>query len=236
MLYLDLPFFPRGGRLQKAQLWRLAPMPTSWCSQTRWKATPPQKMREATSSRKSISSWKPVSRRRILKWSLRFQNGRLPGCWASLWNPKSSTKALTLMCFLHLMPWVRLPRSEPLEEEEGFWGDGGRGGVEGKSRDLLISLGSSAPTGDTMTPTSCTCVHFHSHLSILMKARELPWWLSGRESTCRCRRCRFDPRVEPGRSPGGGNDNPLQSSCLENPVDRGAWKAAVYGVTESDVT
>ena len=39
-----------------------------------------------------------------------------------------------------------------------------------------------------------------------------------------------------GRSPGGGNDNPLQSSCLENPMDRGAWKAAVYGVTESDVT
>ena len=39
-----------------------------------------------------------------------------------------------------------------------------------------------------------------------------------------------------GRSPGGGNDNPLQYSCLENPVDRGAWWAAVHGVAESDMT
>ena len=36
-----------------------------------------------------------------------------------------------------------------------------------------------------------------------------------------------------GRSPGGGNDNPLQYSCLENPMDRGAWRATVYGVTKS---
>ena len=36
-----------------------------------------------------------------------------------------------------------------------------------------------------------------------------------------------------GRSPGGGNGHPLQYSCLENPRDRGAWWAAVYGVTQS---
>ena len=35
---------------------------------------------------------------------------------------------------------------------------------------------------------------------------------------------------------GEGNDNPLQCSCLENPRDGGAWWAAVYGVTESDMT
>ena len=34
-----------------------------------------------------------------------------------------------------------------------------------------------------------------------------------------------------GRSPGGGNDNPLQYSCLENSVDRRAWWATVHGVT-----
>ena len=39
-----------------------------------------------------------------------------------------------------------------------------------------------------------------------------------------------------GRYPGEGNDNPLQYSFLENPRDRGAWWATVYGVTESDMT
>ena len=36
-----------------------------------------------------------------------------------------------------------------------------------------------------------------------------------------------------GRSPGEGNGNPLQYSCLENPMDGGAWWAAVHGVTKS---
>ena len=36
-----------------------------------------------------------------------------------------------------------------------------------------------------------------------------------------------------GRSPGGGNGNPLQYSCLENPMDRGSWWATVHGVTKS---
>ena len=40
-----------------------------------------------------------------------------------------------------------------------------------------------------------------------------------------------------GRSPGEGNGNPLQYSCLGNPMDRGAWRATVHGVTkESDTT
>ena len=35
-----------------------------------------------------------------------------------------------------------------------------------------------------------------------------------------------------GRSPGEGNDQPLQYSCLENPMDRGAWQATVSGVRQ----
>ena len=39
-----------------------------------------------------------------------------------------------------------------------------------------------------------------------------------------------------GRSPGVGNGNQLQYSCLENPMDRGTWWATVHGVAESDTT
>ena len=55
-----------------------------------------------------------------------------------------------------------------------------------------------------------------------------------KESSCNVQ----DPGLIPGllRSPGGGNGNPLQYSCLENPMDRGAWQATVYGVTVHGVT
>ena len=58
------------------------------------------------------------------------------------------------------------------------------------------------------------------------------WWLSHRESTCQCRR---HPETIPGsgRSPQEGNGNPLQYSCLGNPMDRDAWWATVHGVAKS---
>ena len=49
---------------------------------------------------------------------------------------------------------------------------------------------------------------------------------SGKEPASQCRRhkrCRFYPWVP--KFPGGGHGNPLQYSCLENPMDRGAWQA-----------
>ena len=66
----------------------------------------------------------------------------------------------------------------------------------------------------------------------------LPWWLIGKESTCYAG-ATGDMGSTPGRgrSPGGGSwqghGNPLQYSCLENPMDRGAWQAAVHRVTKS---
>ena len=48
-----------------------------------------------------------------------------------------------------------------------------------------------------------------------------PWWLSGKESACQ-----FSLWV--GRSPGEGNSNPLQYSCLGNLMDRGVWLAPVH--------
>ena len=62
-----------------------------------------------------------------------------------------------------------------------------------------------------------------------------PGGASGKEFTCQsssCKRRRFDPGWE--RSPGGGNGNPLLYSCLENPMDKGAWRASVHGIAESD--
>ena len=50
----------------------------------------------------------------------------------------------------------------------------------------------------------------------------------GKESACNAGDLGLIPGV--GRSPGEGNGNPLQHSCLENPMDRGAWQAIVHGV------
>ena len=56
----------------------------------------------------------------------------------------------------------------------------------------------------------------------------LAWWLSSKEFTCHCRRHRFDSWGR--RSPGEGNGNPLQNSCLGNSMDRGAWQATVHRI------
>ena len=70
--------------------------------------------------------------------------------------------------------------------------------------------------------------------------RGFPGGASGKELSCSLRRPRrpgFDPWVGKipglGRSPGEGNGNPLLYSCLENPMDRGAWWATAHGVTKS---
>ena len=59
----------------------------------------------------------------------------------------------------------------------------------------------------------------------------LPWWLSGKESACDAGDSGSIPGLE--RSPREGKGNPLQYSCLGNPMDRGAWWAAVQGVAKS---
>ena len=59
-----------------------------------------------------------------------------------------------------------------------------------------------------------------------------PYWLSGKEPACQCRRHkrdRFDPWI--GKIPWRRAWQPLQYSCLENPTDRGAWRARVHGIS-----
>ena len=59
----------------------------------------------------------------------------------------------------------------------------------------------------------------------------LPCSSTGKESACNAGDQGLIPGL--GRSSGEGTSNPLQYSCLENPIDRGAWQAIVYGVTKS---
>ena len=61
----------------------------------------------------------------------------------------------------------------------------------------------------------------------------LPRWLSGKEPTCQAGDVGSIPGL--GRSPGEGNSNPFQYSCLGSPMDRGAWQATVHGVS-TDLT
>ena len=58
-----------------------------------------------------------------------------------------------------------------------------------------------------------------------------PGGSDGKESTCDVGDLGSIPEL--GRLPGEGNDYPLQYSCLESPMDRGAWKATAHGVSKS---
>ena len=73
----------------------------------------------------------------------------------------------------------------------------------------------------------CSCGSFYGQYSL--KASDDS---DGRKSACNAE----DPGLIPGsgRSPAEGNSNPLQYSCLENPMDRGAWRATPHGVAKSE--
>ena len=63
----------------------------------------------------------------------------------------------------------------------------------------------------------------------------LPGGTNGKELVCQCSLGISDICLIPGsgRSPGEGNGYPLQYSCLENPIDRGAWRSTAHGVAQS---
>ena len=61
----------------------------------------------------------------------------------------------------------------------------------------------------------------------------LPWWLNGKESACNAGDMSSIPGL--GRSPGEGNRNPIQYSCLGSPMDRGAWWATVHAKRQTQL-
>ena len=97
---------------------------------------------------------------------------------------------------------------------------------------VTVSLGICVEQNfwDTEYHTSLTSIAIAKLLSDV----GVPGGSDGKESSCNA----GDPGSIPGsgRSPGEGNGNPLQYSCLENPMDSGAWQATAQRVAESDMT
>ena len=69
---------------------------------------------------------------------------------------------------------------------------------------------------------------------LLQNTRGFPGGSDGKQSTCNAGDLGSIPGS--GGSTGEGNGNPLQYSCLENPMDRGVWQATVHGIKESNTT
>ena len=97
---------------------------------------------------------------------------------------------------------------------------------------LLTGLSEVTVIINSYTVSSKSSDPFSFHLTT---QTGFPGGASGNEPTRQCRRHkRASSSISGlGRFPGGGNSNPLQYSCLENPMDRGAWRATVQRVTKS---
>ena len=105
----------------------------------------------------------------------------------------------------------------------------------------LTSLESPALAGEFFTTAWYTdlvlnCPHTGNNMASIQICypnftRGFPDGSDSKESACNVGDLRSVPGL--GRSPGGGHGNPLQYSCLENPMDKGAWWATVHGVTKS---
>ena len=80
-------------------------------------------------------------------------------------------------------------------------------------------------------PNHCSWGKHRIRLLPASELKKLPGGLNGKASACNVE----DPGSIPGsgRSPGEGNGNPLQYSCLENSIHGGAWWAKVHGATKS---
>ena len=139
------------------------------------------------------------------------------GVW---WNSGSSQSSLVrstpggIVC--HLRGW----RSQSAQGRDGAWPV--RESECRNPSEIELALAILGATG------------FLYYLMICLTERGLPQWLSGKESACHAG-ASGDTGLIPGsgRSPGGGNGSVLQHPCLENPMDRGAWRATVHRVSKS---
>ena len=80
-------------------------------------------------------------------------------------------------------------------------------------------------------PLAQYLTHSNQYIFIIIIIIAFPGGSHGKESACNAVDLALIPGL--GRSPGEGNGYPLQYSCLENSMDRGAWKITVHSVTKS---
>ena len=99
---------------------------------------------------------------------------------------------------------------------------------------MLPQLAATSQTGFGAGPQAASafqhsflCKYYHFPCA----SRGFPGASDGKESACNAGDLGIIPGL--GRSPGRERGSPLQYSCLENPIDRGAWQATVHGVTQS---
>ena len=141
----------------------------------------------------------------------------------------------TVLCKRFSMGWCCLTRGCLARHGDSFgYNDDGGGALLASEKQrpgkLLCRL-SSIKKPSTPTPKRKILPSCQQHLPRLRNYDtkchwRLPRSLSGKASICQC-------RSGFGRSPREGNGNPLQYSCLGNPMDRGAWRATVRGFAKS---
>ena len=88
--------------------------------------------------------------------------------------------------------------------------------------------------GSDLRPSCIQAWGRHLGLPALYNLSGFPGGAAGEEPACHAGDLRDVGSIPgSGRFPGGGHGNPLQYSCLENPMDRGAWRATAHRVSES---
>ena len=105
-------------------------------------------------------------------------------------------------------------------------------GSNQRGRKCLENKVSEGKSGNTLSYIASNSV-----LIIVSQPVVFPGGTSGNKPACQCRRHKNVGLIPgSGRSPGEGHGSPVQYSCLENPMDRGAWQATVKTVAGLDTT
>ena len=107
--------------------------------------------------------------------------------------------------------------------EGGRWESEGLSAIGDRGQDAILLTSDADSTGSGSLLDSILCTFL----------KGLPRWLSHEETACHSGDTGDRGWIPgSGRHPGVGNGNPLQYSCLENPMDRGAWWATVHRVAK----